>query len=59
MPRGIEVLKKPLPAGTYYLEYDITNVLMLHATMDRIKIHWDGKKMTFPEGFTWEGDIAE
>lgn len=55
MPRGIEVLKKPLPAGTYYLEYDITNVVMLHATMDRIEIHWDGKEMTFPEGFTWEG----
>lgn len=43
-----------MPAGTYYLEYEIEDVFMRKTTLDRIEIHWDGENMTFPEDFCRE-----
>lgn len=56
MYRSLDVQELPLPAGTYYLEYEIEDVFMRWTVLDRIEIHWDGKNMTFPSGDSWESD---
>lgn len=55
MPRALRFLQEPLSAGTYYLEYELHDAFRREALMERIEIRWDGERMTFPEGFTWEG----
>ena len=57
MPRALRFLREPLPAGTYYLEFELHDAFQRDAVMDRIEIRWDGERMTFPEGFTWEGSF--
>lgn len=52
----LEVKEIPLPAGTYYLEYEIRDMFMRTVKLERIEIHWDGQEMSFPEGFSWDGD---
>ena len=56
MYRALDVAEIPLPTGTYFLEYVIEDVFMRTMTLERIEIHWDGERMTFPEGFRWEDD---
>ena len=55
MPKALEVTEIPLPPGTYYLEYEITDLFMRTRTLERIEYRWDGEKISFPEGFRWEG----
>ena len=55
MPRALRFQLEPLPAGTYYLEYELKDAFQRDAVMERIEIRWDGERMTFPEGFAWEG----
>lgn len=55
--RVLDVGEIPLPAGTYYLEYEIEDAFMKRRMTERIEIHWDGTEMTFPEGFSWNGII--
>lgn len=56
MYRSLMVEEVPLPAGTYYLEYEVTDMYMRKAVLDRIEIQWDGETMTFPQGDAWEND---
>ena len=58
MYRALDVKEIPLPEGTYYLEYEVDDVFMRSYLLDRIEFHWDGKNMTFPEGFSWEGEVV-
>ena len=55
MYRRLDVTEVPLPAGTYYLEYEIDDVFMRRTVLDRIEIRWDGENMTFP-GEPWQAD---
>ena len=55
MPRALRFLREPLPAGTYYLEYELKDAFQRDAVLERIEIRWDGERMIFQEGFTWEG----
>jgi len=32
-------------------------LFMRSIMMERIEMHWDGKKLSFPEGFAWEGTM--
>ena len=57
LPRRIEIEKMLMPAGTYYLEYEIKDMFMRSIPLDRIELYWDGKEIRYPEGFTWEGKI--
>ena len=52
-----EVMDIPLPPGTYYMEYELKDLFMRTMRMEMIEFSWDGQKMTFPEGFTWEGMV--
>ena len=58
MYRSLEIEEIPLPEGTYYLEYEVDDIFMRPYLLDRIEFYWDGENMTFPEGFTWEGEIV-
>lgn len=57
--RAVIVEEEPLPAGTYYLEYTYANRLLRPTALDRIEMYWDGAEWSYPEGFTWEGDISK
>ncbi len=48
--RQLDVREIPLPAGTYYLEYEIMDMFMRKTVPERIEIYWDGKEMHFPKG---------
>ena len=54
--RALRVEEITLPAGTYYLEYEVDDAFMRPSVLECIEFHWDGKNMTFPEGFTWTGE---
>jgi len=40
---------KLLPAGNYYLEYEIEDMFLRPTVLERIEMHWDGTSLTFPE----------
>jgi len=46
---GLCVKEKLLPAGTYYLEYEIEDMFLRPTVLERIEMHWDGTSLTFPE----------
>ena len=58
MYRALDVQEIPLPEGTYYIEYEVDDMFLRSYLLDRIEFHWDGKNMTFPEGFAWEGEVV-
>ncbi len=58
LPRALDVAEIALPPGTYYLEYEIQDLFMRTAKLDRIEFRWDGQAVTFPEDFTWEGNAS-
>lgn len=55
--RSLVMEAKTLPAGTYYLEYEVLDMFMRPITMEKIEMYWDGKNLSFPPDFTWEGTI--
>ncbi len=57
MFRALDVEEIPVPAGTYYLQYEIEDILMRHATLEPIEIQWDGAHMTFPGGNAWADGV--
>ena len=56
--RNMEVKETPLPAGTYYLQYETEDAFGRKILLDKIKIFWDGEKIGYPEDFSWEGDLV-
>ena len=58
MYRALSVKEIPLPVGTYYLEYEVDDMFERPYLLDRIEFYWDGESITFPEGFSWEGEIV-
>lgn len=57
MKRIPEISVLPLPAGTYYLEYEIGDIFGRSIVIDRIELHWDGQTVSYPEGFEWSGQL--
>ncbi|MBE5807657.1 MAG: hypothetical protein E7317_04880 [Clostridiales bacterium] len=55
--RALEVVEKPLKNGTYYIEYEIEDVLLRRTVLDRFEMYWDGEKLMYPEEFLWEGSV--
>ena len=53
--RSLDVEETNLPAGTYYLEYEVTDVFLRSYVLQRQEMHWDGSKLTFTDDPTWEG----
>ncbi len=55
MLRALNVELLPLPAGTYYLEYELRDMFMRTKRLERIPFTWDGEEIAFPEDLIWEG----
>lgn len=55
MYRALEVKEMTLPAGTYYLEYQVLDMFQRSMTLDRVEINWDGERFSLPEGADWSG----
>lgn len=49
---------RPLPSGTYYIDYLAKDRFMRPIPLDRITFIWDGTKITFPEDNLWEGALT-
>ena len=67
MPNGKEyvlfylklmVEEQPLPPGTYYIEYIVTDVFKRSFPLDRFEVHWDGENMTCPNLDAWTGEVT-
>ena len=57
MYRALDVAEMSLPAGTYYLEYEVDDMFTRPMLLERIQIYWDGQQISFPEDFSWEGEM--
>ena len=56
--RALDIQEIPLPAGTYYMEYEIEDSFLRSKVVDRFEIRWDGAEMTFPDADAWQGETA-
>ena len=52
------VEEQPLPPGTYYIEYIVTDVFKRSFPLDRFEVHWDGENMTCPNLDAWTGEVT-
>jgi len=57
MFRALDVEEIPVPPGTYYLQYEIEDVLMRRATLPAIELQWDGEHMTVPNAPAWADGV--
>ena len=55
--RTLLVEEMPIPAGTYYLEYELVDIFMRTMLLDKVEVYWDGQTFTFPNGFAWAGTV--
>ncbi|MBR3334374.1 MAG: hypothetical protein IKG23_08810 [Clostridia bacterium] len=55
--RSLIVEDFTLPAGTYYLEFELWDIFMRTMRTEKIPLYWNGEEMSFGDGFTWEGFI--
>ena len=46
-----------MPAGTYRMEYEVVDRFLRTFRLETIEFRWDGQRITFPDGFTWEGTV--
>ena len=55
--RAYVIKGKPLPAGTYFLEYWVQDPFMRLLSAGDVEIEWDGETVSLREG-SWEGDVV-
>ena len=55
--RSLMIDKTMLPEGDYCLQYIIVDMFQRWIPMDPVDVHWDGKKLTMPEGTEWGGTV--
>ena len=47
----------PLPAGDYYLAFEIEDMFGRTVTTEKVKMNWDGNVLSMAEGESWEGTV--
>ncbi len=55
MYRSLEVGEIDLPAGAYYLEYEVMDMFQRPMKLDRVGLRWDGAAFALAEDADWEG----
>ncbi|MBQ8110739.1 MAG: hypothetical protein IJ124_11325 [Clostridia bacterium] len=53
MYRWLEVEEIPLPAGTYYIQYEVQDIFKRFSKIERFEFRWDGENVTFPHIDEW------
>ena len=54
---ALKIESKPLPPGTYYIQYVVEDMFLRRIPMDWVEIKWDGKKITVPNAGQWKGTV--
>ena len=57
MPRALSIETKPLPPGTYYIQYTVVDMFMRKHAIPEVKVTWDGEKLRLAEDAEWEGTV--
>ena len=47
----------PVPAGTYWVEYEVMDRFMRTFRMEKVAFYWDGQAFTFQEASNWKGIV--
>ena len=57
LPRSLLVTDMILPAGTYWVEYEIVDRFLRTFRMEKVTFYWDGQSFTLPETSNWKGNV--
>ena len=57
MYRFLEMTAKPLPAGTYYLDYWVEDLFTRRLDSGRVEVFWDGQAVSVQSG-DWQGTVT-
>ena len=57
LPRALSIETKPLPPGTYYIQYTVVDMFMRKLPIREVEVFWDGEQMRLADGVTWEGTV--
>ena len=55
--RHLDVEETLLPAGTYYLEFELWDIFMRMMRLEKIPFTWDGREISIGDDFSWEGTV--
>ena len=58
MYRALDIEEMTIPAGSYYLQYEVEDIFHRRFALERIEMAWDGEQLSFPEGFAWDGEVT-
>lgn len=54
--RNMHIEDRPLPSGTYYIQYVVYDMFMRPMPLEWVQIEWDGEKATLSDPDGWQGD---
>ena len=57
LPRALSIETKPLPPGTYYIQYTVVDMFMRKQPIQEVQVIWDGKQLRLADGVEWEGTV--
>jgi len=57
LPRAMNIETKPLPPGTYYIQYTVVDMFMRRIPMEMVEVRWDGEDLTLADQSQWEGTV--
>lgn len=58
MYRALDIREMPLPAGIYFMKYEVEDMFGRPHSTDFIEMNWDGQTITYPDDFRWEGETV-
>ena len=57
LPRAMKIETRPLPTGTYYIQYVVEDMFMRQIPIQEVKVTWAGDKMRLAKDAEWEGTV--
>jgi hypothetical protein len=57
LPRALTISTKPLPPGTYYIQYTVVDMFMRKIPIREVEVVWDGENLKLADGAEWEGTV--
>jgi hypothetical protein len=56
--RVMQIDLKPLPPGTYYIQYVVEDMFLRRIPMEWVAVQWDGERLTLADDAVWEGTVS-
>ena len=57
LPRALRIETRPLPPGTYFIQYVVEDMFMRRLPIPEVKVIWDGEQMRLADDAEWEGTL--